>query len=225
MTPSEYEQIVAQYFDNLGYKTKVTSQGNDYGVDVFGTKGKSKIAIQAKMFGGCSRKINRQMIMELHGAKDYFECDTAFIATNGEIISNAKEVADKLKIRIINIPAIGKVIKKKENKDKTSRFDEIWEKHVMPLQGKTLIRDNGKKNKILKVDGSGIVRSTSNNKKQTIKIEIFRFTINYILKHGSITRKHINDEYIGRASSGIVLILSNTPVFELTNNPVGLKLK
>lgn len=33
---------------------------------------------------GKVRKINRQMLMELHGAKDYFDCSKAIKVTDGE---------------------------------------------------------------------------------------------------------------------------------------------
>ena len=224
MRPDEYEHIVAEYFEQKGFSTKVSQYSNDYGVDVFATKGKTKIAIQAKMFGNSTRPINRQMIMELHGAKDYFDCTKAIMATNGRIIDNALEVAEKLKIEVLNIPAIKTNLKSKTKKQ-SGKFETIWEKYVMPLEGKTIKRADGKTNKILTVDWSGIKRITSNGREQKIKIEIFKKTINHLLKNGSITRKYINDEYQYRASSGIVLILSNTSKFELTNNPTGLKMK
>lgn len=224
MRPDEYEHIVAEYFEQKGFSTKVSQYSNDYGVDVFATKGKTKIAIQAKMFGNSTRPINRQMIMELHGAKDYFDCTKAIMATNGRIIDNALEVAEKLKIEVLNIPAI-KTNFKSKTKKQSGKFETIWEKYVMPLEGKTIKRADGKTNKILTVDWSGIKRITSNGREQKIKIEIFKKTINYLLKNDSITRKYINDEYQYRASSGIVLILSNTSKFELTYNPTGLKMK
>jgi HJR/Mrr/RecB family endonuclease len=86
MRPDEYEHIVASYFEQKGFLTKVSQYTNDYGVDVFAVKGDTKIAIQAKMFGGSTRSINRQMVMELHGAKDYFDCTKAIIATNGRVL-------------------------------------------------------------------------------------------------------------------------------------------
>ncbi len=223
MRPDEYEHIVAEYFEQKGYSTNVSQYSNDYGVDVFATKGKIKIAIQAKMFGNSARPINRQMIMELHGAKDYFNCTKAIMATNGRIIDNALEVAKKLGIEVLDIPAI-KTNVKSQVKMQSGEFETIWEKYVMPLEGKTIKRADGKTNKILTVDWSGIKRVTSNGREQKIKIEIFKKTINHLLKNGSITRKYINDEYQYRASSGIVLILSNTSKFELTNNPIGLKM-
>jgi len=224
MRPDEYEHIVAEYFESKGFKTQVSQYTNDYGVDVFATKGKTNIAIQVKMFGNSTRPINRQMIMELHGAKDYFDCSKAVMATNGRIIDNALEVAEKLQIEILKIPAV-KVNFKNKSQKPNRKFETIWENYVMPLEGKTLKRADGKTNKILTVDWSGIKRQTSNGREQKIKIEIFKKTINHLLENGSITRKYINDEYQYRASSGVVLILGNTSEFELTINPTGLKMK
>ena len=224
MRPDEYEHIVAEYFEIKGYKTTVSQYTNDYGVDVFATKGKEKITIQVKMFGGSTRPINRQMVMELHGAKDYFDCTKAIIATNGRVIDNALEVANKLKIEIINIPAI-RTSNKNKKVTKSNSFESIWEKYVMPLEGKIIKRPDGKTNKIVKVDWSGIQRITSNGRSQKIKIEIFKKTINHLLKNGEISRSYINEEYKDRASSGIVLILGNTGIFEIKNKPKRLIMK
>lgn len=224
MRPDEYEHIVANHFEAKGYKTIVSQYSNDYGVDVFIIKGNEKIAIQAKMFGGSSRPINRQMVMELYGAKDYFDCTKALIATNGRIIDNALEVALKLKIEIINIPAV-RTNTKTSFLSKPKSFENIWEKYIIPMEGQIIKRRDGKTNKIEKVDWSGIKRITSNGKSQKIKIEILKKTINHLLKNGNITRSFINDEYKDRASSGIVLILGNTALFEITDKPTGLRMK
>ena len=219
MTPDQYEKYVANYFQNKGYKVKQTPYSNDYGVDVFAEKNKEKIAIQAKMFSNSNRKINRQMVMEFYGAKDFFNCNKGIIVTDGEIIQNAKDVADKLGIEILFIYPQSHVPKN------NSQFDEIWENYVMPLEGKTIIRNNGKINKILEVNWGGINRITSNGNQQKIDIEIFKKTINHLLENGSITRQEINDEYSKRASSGIVLILSQLPMIRLNNTrPISLEL-
>lgn len=228
MTPEEYEQIVAQHFRSQGYVTRTTQYSGDYGVDVFAEKGGERLAIQAKMYGNTARKINREMVMQLHGAKDYFDCTKAVIATDGVVIDNASEVARKLGIEILRIKAQQSLQSAAPQAVRSSRalgFDEIWENYVMPLQGKTLLREDGKTNKIVTVDWSGIQRITSNGKQQPIQIEIFRRAINHILRVGSITRTEINEEYAKRASSGIVLILSHVPLFELTTKPLGLRLK
>lgn len=224
MRPDEYEKLVALHFEQLGYDTSVTQQSNDYGVDVFASLGDQKVAIQVKMYGATSRKINRQMIMELHGAKDYFDCCKAVMATDGELLPTAQQVAGKLGVEVLKISSEKAVGIADEEPSNTLTFEDCWERYVIPLAGQTLVRKNGGTNIITKVDWSGIERMTSSNRPQKIKIEIFKNTINHLLEHGTITREYINQEYVGRASSGVILILSNTPLFDLTNRPTGLKL-
>jgi len=222
MNPKQFEELVCEHFRNKGYEAETTSYSNDYGVDVIAIKGKEKIAIQAKMYGSGTRKINRQMVMELHGAKDFFDCTKAVIATDGVLLTDALEVAKKLKIEVLNINGSPLLISnKKTSDDKT--FDGIWEKYIIPLQGKTLTRESGETNEIVKVNWSEVQRITSNGKKGKIKVEIFKQATNKLLTDGSITRDYINQNYVGRASSGVILILSQVPFFTLTDKPTGLK--
>ncbi len=226
MNPRQFEELVCEYFRKQGYEAKTTSYSGDYGIDVFATKGKEKIAVQVKMYGDSTRKINRQMVMELYGAKDYFDCTKAIIATDGTFLPDAISVAEKLKIEVLYINEFQTQLPqnqllKRHKTDKT--FEQIWEDYIIPLQGKTLTRSNGKTNKIIKVDWSGIERLTSNGNKGKIKIEIFKQAVNKLLTDGSISRDYINQNYVGRASSGIVLILSQVPFFTLTDRPTGLK--
>jgi len=86
-----------------------------------------------------------------------------------------------------------------------------------------LTRKNGETNQIIKADWSGIERITSNGNKGKIKIEIFKQAVNKLLTDDSITRDYINQNYVGRASSGIILVLSQVPFFKLTEKPTGLK--
>lgn len=222
MNPKQYEELICEHFRNRGYIAKTTAYSGDYGVDVFATKGKEKIAIQAKMYGGGTRKINRQMVMELHGAKDYFDCTRAILATDGTILSDALEVANKLKIEILYLDG-SEATNIKNVKIDDLTFDGIWEKYVMPLQGKTLTRESGETNKIVKVNWSEIERITSNGNKGKIKIEIFKQAVTKLLEDGSISRDYINQNYVGRASSGVILILSQVPFFELVERPKGIK--
>jgi hypothetical protein len=221
MNPRQFEEFVCKLFIQRGYEAIITSYRNDYGVDVFATKGREKIAIQVKMYGNGTRKTNRQMVMELHGAKDYFDCTKAVIATNGVLLPDAIEVAQKLKIEILKVDPEGEIFKdKRASNGKT--FESIWEQYIIPLQGKKLSRINGETNQIVKVNWSEVERITSTGKKSKIKIEIFKTAITKLLIDGSITREYINQNYVGRASSGVILILSQVPFFQLTDKPTGL---
>ena len=164
------------------------------------------------------------MVMELHGAKDFFDCTKAVIATDGAFLTDALTVAEKLKIEILYINNFQPTKPKPSPKNNTDEtFEQIWENYIVPLQGKTLTRNNGETNQILKADWSGVERLTSNGNKGKIKIEIFKQAINKLLTDGFITRDYINQNYVGRASSGIILVLSQVPYFKLTGKPTGLK--
>ena len=222
MTPKQFEEYVCELFIRKGYKSETTPFCSDYGVDVFAVKGKEKIAIQAKMYGGTSRKINRQMVMELEGAKNYFDCTKAVIATDGLLLDDAKQVADKLQIEVLYLSNIVLPAKSTNKKNTNVTFERVWEQYIMPLKGKRLMRSNGESNEIVKVDWSGIERITSTGKKGKIRIEIFKYAIDKLLIDGRISRDEINQNYVGRASSGIILILSQVPFFEHCLNPSGL---
>ena len=73
------------------------------------------------------------------------------------------------------------------------------------------------------MDWSGVERITSKGNQGVIGIEIFRWTVEKLLADGHVTRDEINQNYAGRASSGVVLILSHVPHFERTQKPSGLR--
>lgn len=95
----------------------------------------------------------------------------------------------------------------------------------MPLAGTTLRAKDGRSNHIVSVDWGGVVRITSTGRRQRIKIEIFRQIVARLLAGETVSRDSINADYVGRASSGIVLILSQIPQFVLSERPLALRLK
>ena len=74
MNPQSFEKYVAGIYEKEGYDVTVTPYSGDYGVDVIAEKGGERIAVQVKQYGGSTRKVNRQMVMELHGAAAYAGC-------------------------------------------------------------------------------------------------------------------------------------------------------
>jgi hypothetical protein len=225
VNPREYELMVAQTLQSEGWETEVTPSTGDYGVDVFARRKGSKLAVQAKMYGGSARRVNRDAVMRLYGAAAYFDCDACLIATDGEILPDAMEVARKLGVGVRMIPAIDAPLPLSHAPAASSDdFESIWERHVMPLAGRTLTRAGGSSNQILHVDWSGVKRRTSNGKEGFIPIEIFRDVVRRILRGETVTRTEINDAYPGRASSGIVLILGQVPLFEVVGSPTALRL-
>jgi len=158
----DYEHFVAKYFEDLGYSTEVTNSTGDFGVDVFAQKEGDKIAIQAKHYANGSRKVNRRMIMELHGAKEFFNCNKAILVTSGNFLPDALEIANKLGMELMQLefkegntfeiendlePLAN--LENLEELEMESSFQEIWENYVVPLRGKTITGITGLENRII----------------------------------------------------------------------------
>ena len=201
MTPEEYEHYVAQSFKEMGYETVVTSFSNDYGVDVFAIKGDEKIAIQVKKYGDSNRKINRDVFLKLHGSKDYFDCTKAIVATDGSIMPDAKQVAEKLGIEIMYISEKEALFQEKNDKVQVQKhiskkddypdFSIIWKEYIKPMEGQYISNSKGS-NKI---------------------------AYEYIIRNGSVTRDYINQQFDKKCSSIIYYVLAQIPFIEMKNSP------
>ena len=233
MNPKEFEEMVAEYFKAQGYETILTPYSGDLGIDVIATKGEEKLAIQAKMYGGSTRKVNRAAMMQLHGAKDFQHCTKAVMVTDGDIMEDALKVAEELGIEVVRFDEVP-YQKKETQKEKTHinhipnhtnimPFGEVWEKYIMPLQGKTL-KDGKKENTIKKVDNGGITRITSTGNEGKISIEEFKNAYGLLERQRSVKRDEINQN-TNRCSSGIVLVLSQVPFIGIRKNPITIYIK
>ena len=204
----------------------LTPQSGDYGIDVFADRDNERIAIQAKMYGGTARKINRTVVMELEGARKFADCTAAAIVTDGNVLADARAVADKLGIAIIYLAPetasrVTSVHATDPGNDKPSNiggsisFDQIWHDYVMPLRGKNIELMSGDTNRILSVDQGSIKRISKNGCESYIPIEPFRFAVNRLLSVGRVTAQDILDSDKGRYSRGVFAILARVPLFEL----------
>lgn len=227
MNPTAFERVVARQLETEGYGTELTPSTNDWGVDIFATRGSERLAVQVKMYRG-SRPVNRQMVFELDGAARYFDCTGAIIATDGEIRPDARRAAEKLGVRVlvvdtdevdreIDVDMQASVVAAEHVRPPGLDFESIWRQHVLPLAGRTLTGERGLSNRILSVDWGGVRRVSSTGARSRIPIEPFRWAIETILEYGSVTRQEINEQYAGRASSGIQLVLAQVPVFEVVS--------
>lgn len=216
MRPEQYEHHVAAVLRAEGWQTTVTRLSRDMGVDVLAERTGHRMAVQVKLYGASSTKVNAEQVMCLHGAAAYADCDHAMLATDGTLSSEAVTVAEKLGIEIRRVPAVddpsGGFV---SNAHHDWSFDSIWERYVEPLAGRELIRSPGKTMQILEVDGSGVRRVTTGGTTQRIAIGTFRWVIDRLLAGEIVTRRDIHDRNARQVSSGVMLILSNVPLFEL----------
>lgn len=220
LKPLEFEELVGNYYTSHGYQVEKTPINYDYGVDLFATKGKEKIAVQAKLYD--QRQVNHEVVMVLYAAKALYDCTEAVIITTGKSTPQASEVAKKLGITLLmewSYTPESMIPDKTDANEADTLFELIWGQHIMHLKGNTLTRSNEKQNQIADVNWECLIRVTSNGKSQRLPIEIFRKVVNHLAFNGEIERDAINQLYTRRASSGICLILSQSPYIELIEKP------
>lgn len=166
----DYEHHVARVLASEGWEATVTRAVRDFGVDIVAERDGIRLGVQAKMYGG-GRKGQRRMVQEFFGAAALADCDRSMIATNGGVLPEAQRIADKLGVEIRRVeasqPKSGTVAP-----GRGLSFDQIWTVDVAGLIGRPLVRANGDRNDVVSVDGSVLVRITSNGRVQPIEIEI-----------------------------------------------------
>jgi len=218
MNPTEHEQQVARLLRQEGWTAAVTPPAADGGVDVIAEQPDRKLGVQAKMYGAAGRVVNQQVIHELFGAASAQGCNEFMLATDAAVSTDARASAERLGVEIRTIAAMPTAVEELAGSaSRTDRLDFglVWH-HIADLAGQTLSRHGGTSNQILAVDGGGVIRLTSGGTRQRLEIEVFRWAVERLLAGEIVTRDEINQHYVKRGSSGVVLILAAFPMFETT---------
>lgn len=87
----EFEKILTDKFNELGFFAEQTKGSGDFGADIIvETKLQSKIIIQCKRF---NTKVNLKAVQEVIGAIGHYEADIGIVITNNEFLNSAKKLA------------------------------------------------------------------------------------------------------------------------------------
>ena len=214
--PSEYEQMVAKYFQTKGYDCEERGGSYDKGVDIIAQKNNQKIAIQVKMYN--ERLVNYQAVMYLFAGQKLFNCQKSILITSGKVNKNARKVAKDLGVDIYENWYPIKI--KRKTISQRNSFSQFWIHYVMTLKGITVKTVTGKINTIQDVSFDGISRITSTGKKNFVPIEIFKQVYNLLQRKKQISRKEINHLFPGRASSFIVAVFGKIDGYSTKVKPI-----
>jgi len=94
LSPDEFENVVAKFFESIGYRSRVSENVQDHGVDVFVYDGKGeKWVVQCKRYRGV---VGEPILRDLLGAMLHEKATRAFLMTTGTISQKAREwIQDK----------------------------------------------------------------------------------------------------------------------------------
>lgn len=220
-----YQHHVAKVLRDEGWTTTVGPPGRDGGVDVIAERDGRRLGVQVKMYGRAGRPVNGQIVREHFGAATEKDCQEFMIATDGRATDEAQTAADKLGVKIRKIPPAVAGAVTDGGGAASLTFDVVWHNHVAVLAGSTLTRPKGTSVVIRAVDGGGVSCISSGGNRRRLDIEIFRWTIERLLAGDVVMRTEIDERYIKRGASSVVLILSSTSLFETTQIDGNLALR
>lgn len=92
LSPFEFEEFVADLFNEMGYNARATSKSADYGVDVIAENGAERVAIQVKRHQP-SNKVGAPTVQKTLGSRYKADADMTVIVTTSHFTGPAFEQA------------------------------------------------------------------------------------------------------------------------------------
>lgn len=99
LDPFEFEQFVAERYQEDGFKVNVTRKSGDFGIDIWIEKDNKRGAVQCKRYSR-ENKVGRPEIQSFAGALQSENADFGIFITTGYFSDNAIEVLQRIRSRI-----------------------------------------------------------------------------------------------------------------------------
>lgn len=111
----EFEEFVLEFFSYIGYRTNLTSQSGDNGIDVVAKCRRHSIGIQAKLY--YNHNVNNKAVQEVFSGKNHYKLTHAMIITNWTLSRPALDLSKSLNVIVIDRKIMRNIIKnnRKEN--------------------------------------------------------------------------------------------------------------
>lgn len=136
--PEEFEELIANLWEYLGYKTEVTQSSADRGVDVTATREfpyEEKILIQAKRY---SSTLSGPELREYGVLTKRDSVDSVIVISTSGFTSQAKQEADEYNTKLIDGPALAQLLIEEDAVDLVREFTgEIEEANINPKRPST----------------------------------------------------------------------------------------
>jgi restriction system protein len=99
INPYEFEELLSELWEEMGYETYRTAKSNDKGVDVV-AEGDNRIAIQAKRHRG---NIGSPKVREMVGSIEIKNADEGILVTTSDFTKEAEQTAEEIEnVRLID---------------------------------------------------------------------------------------------------------------------------
>lgn len=99
----EFENYLLYLFKRQGYRGHLTKTSGDFGADLILYDGDEKIAVQAKRY---DKPVGVAAVQQAMAGQNYYDCDRAMVATNMTFTRQAKQLAAKSGVELIDRQAL-----------------------------------------------------------------------------------------------------------------------
>lgn len=100
MTGDQFEELLAKVFGLLKFGVKRTGKGGaDFGVDLLLTKGRHKIAVQAKRYTG---NVGNDAVQAVYAGMRHYGAGEAWVVTNSYFTEPARKQAKSCGVRLVD---------------------------------------------------------------------------------------------------------------------------
>lgn len=111
--PFQFEAFIRDLYIQMGYTDAYkTSNSKDFGGDVVVTIDNVKTVIQVKHRLSSNFLVSNDAVQQVYSAMPIYECEQAFVITNGTYTDHAKNQAMACKVRLIDGTELYHMIKK-----------------------------------------------------------------------------------------------------------------
>ena len=109
LSGEEFEKVLKQIFEHLGYSVSLTRRSCDFGADLVVKKGKTKSLVQAKCY---SKTVGVKAVQEVVGAMIHYGAKDAVVATNNYFSKEAQILASENGVKLMDRDVIFELVKK-----------------------------------------------------------------------------------------------------------------
>jgi hypothetical protein len=99
MSGPEFERVLAAFFREVGYVTKITGRAGDQGMDLMLRKDGRKVAVQAKRY---AKPVGNRAVQEAIAARQFHGTDDAWVVTTSSFTKSAAELASPANVRLVD---------------------------------------------------------------------------------------------------------------------------
>lgn len=104
----DFELLLKDIFERLGYECELTKSSHDYGADIVAKKGRKSLIIQAKCY---SSTVGVKAIQEIVSARKHYNMFDAVVVTNSYFSKEAETLASENDVKLIDRNTLEQLIK------------------------------------------------------------------------------------------------------------------